>query len=216
MDSLIDDELPEDANIWTINSAVYAAARQLVPQQRGESALDRVGKVKRRVQKIEAKIKSARQHGSRIQGVVEYVTVAKPFTSKIRRIVGEIRRQHHTLNRTVLQTIKQHCLDMIRALMAIKKSLVRRARGMEQNYLFQTTSSRLFQEPQRVVENPPAVDNVETFCKGIYETTSPFDNDTPAIAHFEAFCHRLVEGQGEVCPAITAEEVALWIWRSPT
>ena len=72
MSSTIDDELPEEANIWQLNRAVYEAASQLAPRHRC-NAMKGVEKIKRHVQKVEVRIKSARQHASRIQSKAVYI-----------------------------------------------------------------------------------------------------------------------------------------------
>ena len=160
MDAEIREALPEVADIWHINCAVYAAAQRLSQVERRNTASPQE-RAERRIQKMEAKIRSARQHASRIQCVMDYMAAKRPFTPKVRRIAANLRRVHHTLNDAVLRTTKQHCLDRIRMLVACKKSLVRRARGMVENKLFRQKPSRLFEPPQRVVENPPTVDQVE-------------------------------------------------------
>src|SRR5699024_10232577 len=108
-------------------------------------------------------MKSVRQKASRIQCVVEYVRASRAFTPRVRRMANFVRRTHHTVNLTVLLNIKQHCLDEIRALVATKKSLVRRMRGLVENSTFRKKPSLLFREPRLTVDNPPAVQDVEQF-----------------------------------------------------
>ena len=205
VDAELREALPEVADIWHINCAVYAAAQRFSQVERRNTASPQE-KAGQRIRKMEAKIQSARQHASRIQCVMDYMAANRPFTPKVRRIAANLRRVHHTLNRAVLQTTKQHCLDRIRMLVICKKSLVRRARGMAENKLFRQKPSRLFEPPQRVVENPPTVELVENFWKTLYEQKLPLNRDTPALAHFEAFCQRLQQPH-EVCQPITPEEV---------
>lgn len=204
--ALLDENLSEDADIWQINCAVYNAAKDLLQQHRQEKTDDAFLKAQRRVQKLEAKVKSARQHASRIECVIQSIKRGLPFTTKIRRIAAGIRRRHHTLNLTLLQTIKQHCLDRIRVLVTIKKSAARQARGILENNIFRTSPSRLIQPPQREVDNPPTLSDVEDFWRAIYERPQPFNEDTPAMAHFTAFI-RGYQTPGEGCHEVTEEEV---------
>ena len=205
VDAELREALPEVADIWHINCAVYATAQRFSQVERRNTASPQE-KAGQRIRRMEAKIQSAKQHASRIQCVMDYMAANRPLTPKVRRIAANLRRVHHTLNRAVLQTTKQHCLDRIRMLVICKKSLVRRARGMAENKLFRQKPSRLFEPPQRVVENPPTVELVENFWKTLYEQKLPLNRDTPALAHFEAFCQRLQQPH-EVCQPITPEEV---------
>lgn len=120
MAEVLSEELPEDADIWQINCAVYNAAKELLQRHQQRETDSAYVKAQRRVHKLEAKIKSARQHASRIECVIQNIKRGQPFTTKIRRIAAGVRRQHHTLNLALLQIIKQHCLERIRALMTIK------------------------------------------------------------------------------------------------
>src|SRR5699024_5885193 len=108
-------------------------------------------------------MKSVRQKASRIQCVVEYVRASRAFIPRVRRMANFVRRTHHTVNLTVLLNIKQHCLDEIRALVATKKSLVRRMRGLVENSTF-----------------------LIKFWRQIYETERPFKEATPGITHLNS------------------------------
>lgn len=68
------------------------------------------------------------------------------------RIAAELRPFHHTLNAVVCNTIKPHCVGGIRILLPAKKSLVRPAKILEQYKLCSERSSRLFQQPTRLIK----------------------------------------------------------------
>ena len=163
MDAKLNEELPEDADIWTINCAVYAAAASFRPERETGGTARIIGQLKRRISRLTAQIKSVRQKASRIQCVVEYVRASRAFTPRVRRMANFVRRTHHTVNLTVLLNIKQHCLDEIRALVATKKSLVRRMRGLVENSTF-----------------------LIKFWRQIYETERPFKEATPGITHLNS------------------------------
>ncbi|XP_044261169.1 uncharacterized protein LOC123009112 [Tribolium madens] len=206
MDQKLVETLSGQPDIWRINCAVYDAARVLA--QRSQPITSGADKrAERRTQKLEAKIREARQYASRIQCVLEYKKAGRPFTPKVRRIAADLRRFHHTLNGAMLQTIKQHCNERIRALVTTKKSLVRRAKGQKQNKDFAESPSRLFQPPQRVVENTPTPEAVHLFWKGIYEQVRPFNADTAALAQFETCLNEKFQNPNNLCPPITLEEV---------
>jgi hypothetical protein len=204
MDARVNEELPEDASILQINAAVYHAATQLMPPHTGKPQA--LHKTLLRIQKIKGKLQLARQHASRIQCVVDYLTSGRQFTGKVRKIVFGLKRQHHTINKTVLLTIKQHCLERIRALGVTKGKLKRRAKWIEQNFQFRNKPAGLFQGPQLAVEEPPTVERVENFWKEIYETKHPFNDSTPGLAHFKNYINRFAR-PNEVCPQISSEEV---------
>ena len=86
--------------------------------------MEGVEKIKRRVQYKSRPKLNRRDNQPRIKGVLEFITHHKEFTPRIRRIVPGLRRQHHILNRTVVQTIKQHCLGKIRALVQYFRNLL--------------------------------------------------------------------------------------------
>nr|CAH7767457.1 unnamed protein product [Callosobruchus chinensis] len=146
-DAAVNERLSENSNIWCINCEIYAAALRLARQERVRDSP--VERAQRRVRQMEAKIQLARQEASRIQCVMEY-REAPPS---------------HTISQTVLVVVKQHCLDRIRMLIAAKRSLVARARGLEENRMFSERPSRLFQQRPPAIEQPPTADRVEAFWR---------------------------------------------------
>lgn len=206
--AVLDDELPEDADVWQINCAVYNAAKDLLQEYRQERNNNGYLKGQQRIHKLGAKITSARQHASRVECVMQYIRRGLAFTSKIRQIANKLRRQHHTLNLNQLQNIKQHCLERIRVLTVAKKALVTRTKGIIQNNTFRYNPSRLFEPPQRAVENPPSLSDIENFWREIYESPQPCRADTPAVTHFGSYVRGLTT-PGVECDEITEEEVQL-------
>nr|CAH7766629.1 unnamed protein product [Callosobruchus chinensis] len=187
-DAAVNERLSENSNIWCINCEIYAAALRLARQERVRDSP--VERAQRRVRQMEAKIQLARQEASRIQCVMECREAGRPFTPHVRRIAYELRRHHHTLSQTVLVVDKQHCLDRIRMLIAAKRSLVARARGLEENRMFSERPSRLFQQRPPAIEQPPTADRVEAFWRGVYEQPKPLQADTPVLTQFESVCRR--------------------------
>lgn len=203
-DSAVCASLSDEADIWRINCVVYQAALRLSePESTRDSPVQRA---QNRIRQMENKIRLARQEASRVECVMSYRAAGRPYTARVRRIAADLRRVHHTLNQIVLNTIKRRCLDRIRMLMTARKSLLRRARGILENKMFSERPSRLFQKPSPVVEQPPTVDLVEDFWRGIYEQTTPLNVNTPALTQFEAFCRRTPHN--EILPQpINIEEV---------
>nr|CAI5831238.1 unnamed protein product [Callosobruchus analis] len=187
-DEALGKRLSEVSDIWRINCEIYAAALRLTRQERVRDSP--VERAQRRVCQMEAKIQLARMEASRIQCVMEYRAAGKPFTRRVRRIAYGLRRDHHTLSQSVLVVVKQHCLDRIQMLMAAKRSLVARARGLEENNMFSERPSRLFQQRPPAIEQPPTADRVEAFWRDVYEQPKPLQADTPALAQFESVCSR--------------------------
>nr|CAH7741340.1 unnamed protein product [Callosobruchus chinensis] len=187
-DAAVNERLSENSNIWCINCEIYAAALRLARQERVRDSP--VERAQRRVRQMEAKIQLARQEASRIQCVMEYREAGRPFTPRVRRIACELRRHHHTLSQAVLVVVKQHCLDRIRMLIAAKRSLVARARGLEENRMFSERPSRLFQQRPPAIEQPPTAERVEAFWRSVYEQPEPLQADTPALTQFESVCRR--------------------------
>ena len=83
VDAELREALPEVADIWHINCAVYAAAQRFSQVERRNTASPQE-KAGQRIRKMEAKIQSARQHASRIQCVMDYMAANRPFTPKVR------------------------------------------------------------------------------------------------------------------------------------
>ena len=187
-DEAVSERLSDVSDIWSINCEIYAAALRLTGQGRVRDSP--VERAQRRVRQMEAKIQLARQEASRIQCVMDYRAAGKPFTRRVRHIACELRREHHTFSQAVLVVVKQHCLDRIRMLIAAKRSLVARARSLEENRIFSERPSRLFQQRPPAIEQPPTADRVEAFWRDLYEQPKPLQADTPALAQFEFVCRR--------------------------
>lgn len=207
LDEEIGNRLPEDADLWTVNCAVYDAAVSLLPPRR-EQRQGAEDRAQLQIRKLEVKITATRKRASRIQCVMDYMTSGRPFTAKVRRIAKDLRRQLHTLTTALLTVEKQHCLERLRALMAAKKMQRKRLAGIKDNEMFSSNPSRLFQEPSPVVENPPTEDRVREFWRAIYEQPALFNQHTPAIQDFTRFCNRNLSDEGEACHSITEEEVS--------
>jgi hypothetical protein len=188
LNGLIDEILTETSDLWTVNCVVYAAAKIMAHSQKNAPWEDKAAK---RLKQLEAKITQARQQASRIQCVTEYIVSGRTFTPKVRRIARSLRYNHHTLNKSVLLTIKQHAVDRVRALTTARKKLLKRSRAVRENFTFLLHPSRLFRPPPPVVKSPPPVQEVERFWKEIYETSKPFNGDTPAIVLFKT--HRQIQ-----------------------
>lgn len=191
LNGIVDMILTETTTLWEIDCVVYAAAT-LLASPRVSTTWEKKAAIRQK--QLSAKITLARQQVSRFQCVMDYLSSGRAFTPKVKLIACAIRRDHHTLNKSVLLTLKQHELDRVRALTTARKKLVKRTNSRKENSTFSFQPSRLFRPPPPVVQTPPTVPEVERFWKDIYETTKPFNEGTPAIAHFKEFCDRHLAG----------------------
>lgn len=126
---------------------------------------------------------------------------------KISKITRQLRQEYHILNKARLLIIKQRCLDRIRSLGVIKKSLIKKSSGIKDNNTFHTKPSRLLDDPQPVIENPPSATEVENFWKNIYESMTSIKKNTSSLIRFRSYCTRFQQYHRDDNPQITQEEI---------
>lgn len=201
MDGIIAEWLPPDFSLRQINKAVYAAAKVLYSTQRRTNSNSDL----RRKQQLENKLKGARQDASRLQCVIDVLKKGVKPSPKIKQYISLIRSRHHTLNMAVLVLLRQKAIDRVRSLALARDKLVKRMRWVEENNIFSSNPSRLFQDKAKIPDNPPTADKVEGFWKAIYERAIPF-RDTPALYRFRQYSDNFPPDNAE-CPPVSVEEV---------
>lgn len=181
--------LPANADLWTINCAVYAAARTLTPEKRKTSCY--IMKLKERKKKIEKKISLWRKKASHVESLLMYIREGRRFTKNVTAIAKDLKAKHHTLNKNILTLIKEQALDKLRSLKVIQSKISTQIKRCEQNYTYQTTPARVFLQ-NRTEEKKPQKADVENFWKGLYEREAEVNLSNPALQMFSKVCDRLI------------------------
>ena len=179
--------LPADADLWTVNCAVYTAARILLPGKRQQS--DYVVKLKQRLKKIEAKLLMWRKQASQIETLLLYMRERRPFTKKVTAISRTLKARHHTLNKGILILLKEQALDKLRSLKVVRGKISDQIKRSEQNSMFETAPGKVFQERTKQ-ESAPERAAVESFWRQLYETKKEVNLAGPALELFSKMCDR--------------------------
>lgn len=110
-----------------LNSAVYEAAKELIPNN--QAAFHRgIQRIERRIQQSAKEINIPKCNGL----FVNQQTV----NGKIKKIVSKLRQEYLTLTLTTLNTMKQRCLGRIRSLGVMKNGLKGKTRGIRDTNQF--------------------------------------------------------------------------------
>ena len=205
INSIVDEYLPDDCDLWTLDSAVYAAAMTLTTARKSGDILF---KWKKRLQKIEEKVSKFRKKASRTETVIAYLREGRQFTSKVKRIARKIKAEHHTMNISILGMVKEQAVDKLRSLKLIRKKIEKTIQRLEQNARFAQAPATFLGRRSKSEDGPP-LEETERFWRDLYETRAECNLENPAIKAFERTCAKLAQPNSAITISVKDIQNAL-------
>ena len=202
INKIVAEYLQPDSDLWTVDSAVYAAGRALTPKKETNQYLV---KLKGRLEKIEEKIATWRRKASRTETVIGFMTAGTAFTTKVRKIARELKKEHHTLNRNTLSLIKETALDKLKSLKLVRKKIKEQIDRSEQNRMFNVAPSKFLQKKGGTAQTP-AMGVTEAYWKNLYEQPNQFRPTNKALGLFRTAGRKLIK-DGTECEEISLGEL---------